>query len=654
MLQAFRKHAYSYVTRVLLIALGAVFALFFGNVGGFFSSIKPVAYIDCHRYVLGLVTLPGCREVLPEEVQRTTNDIRRTFENRYGANAVSMLQAVNLPQMAVEGIVEQDLIKREAQRLGLRVSEEDLAKAIESQTAFQTNGRFNVELYNRTLANNDLEPAVFEAETRDKILTSMLQEMVYNGVSVSSEDARHQFDRYAENLNVAYIEFPYSNFSADIHPTDAQIAKFYKDNREAFREPERVKLILIRYDPGVLAGNMVPSTSDIEQNYERNLKTVFTHPEQVHARHILISVPADANPQQKAAAKAQADEILQKLKNGGDFAQLAKQYSDDTTNKDNGGDLGFFGRGEMIKPFEEAAFTLKPGQMAVVETQFGFHVIRVDETKAAHVDSIDEAKPKIVAAIREKAGTDTAGLDLQQDLAAALEGRDLGEIAKKRQLVAVATPYVSDKDPIKGTEDAPKFSAEAFKMQPGDIRSIGGPSASYLVKMVGRQPSTIPALNAIKDQVRDALVKVTAENKAHEAATALLKQVKSSSDFDALAAANHMQIQTSGEFMRASRSIPGIGQFPEATEGAAAVPKLPGIIDQVFDNNGNSFVFKVLTRTPPSEDVWKSQGPAFSAQLLQQRREQAWMNFVDELRRRAVVVVRTDMLGGNSENPAPM
>src|SRR5215475_3695659 len=164
MLQAFRKHAYSYVTRVLLIALGAVFALFFGNVGGFFSSIKPVAYIDCHRYALGLITLPGCREVLPEEVQRTTNDIRKTFENRYGENAVSMLQAVNLPQMAVEGIVEQDLIKREAQRLGLRVSEEDLAKAIESQTAFQTDGHFNVELYNRTLANNDLEPAVFEGE----------------------------------------------------------------------------------------------------------------------------------------------------------------------------------------------------------------------------------------------------------------------------------------------------------------------------------------------------------------------------------------------------------------------------------------------------------------------------------------------------------
>jgi peptidyl-prolyl cis-trans isomerase D len=650
MLQVFRKHAYSYVTRVLLILLGGIFALFFGSVGGLLSTIKPVAYVNCHQYLFGLITFPGCRQILPDEVQQTSTEIRRTFENRYGANADSMLQAVNLQQMALEGIIEQDLIKREADRLGLRVSEEDLAKAIASQTAFQVGGRFNLELYDRTLRANDLEPAVFEAQTRDKILTSMLQEMVYNGVSVSTEDARHQFDRYAEKLNLAYLAFPYTNFTAEVHPTDAQIAKFYNDNREAFRVPERVKLVFVRYDPGALAGNMVPSSADIEQNYERNLKTFFTHPEQVHASHILISVPQDASPQQKAAAQAKADEILQKLKNGGDFAKLAKEYSDDTSNKDTGGDLGFFGRGEMIKPFEDAAFSLKPGQMTVVQTQFGFHVIRVDQIKPAHVDTIDEAKPKIIAAIREKAGGDEAQVDLQQDLAAALEGRDLAELAKKRQLAVVTTPYIGQKDPIRGAEDDPKFAEEAFKMSPGDVHSIVGPSASYLVKMIDRQPSNIPALNTIKDQVRDALVKVTAENKAHEAAAAMLKQIKSASDFNAIAAANHLDVHTSGEFMRATRSVPGIGQFPEATEGAASVPSLPGVIDQVLDNGGNSYIFQVLTRTPPDEDAWTTQGPAFSTQLLQQRREQAWMNFVNELRGHAVVVVRQDVLGQNPSN----
>jgi peptidyl-prolyl cis-trans isomerase D len=653
MLQVFRKHAYAYVTRILLLLLGGIFALFFGSVGGFFSRVRPVAFVNCHQYLFGLVTLPGCQEILADDVQREAESLRRTLENKYGKNSAPLLQAANLQQMAVAQLVEQDLIRREARRLGVQVSEDDLAAAIESQTAFQIDGRFDVDLYQRTLRSNDLEPAVFEAETRDKIMTSVMQEMVYNGVNVSNEDARREFDRYGETLNLSYIEFPYTNFTGDIHPTDAQMSKFYHENLEAFREPERVKIIFVRYDPSVLAGNLVPSTQDIEENYEQNLKTAFTHPEQVHARHILISVPSDASPEQKAAAKAKADELLGKLKAGADFAALAKEYSDDPSNKDNGGDLGFFARGEMIKPFEDVAFSLKPGEMAVVQTQYGFHVIRVDAIKQPHVDTVDEAKARIIAGMREKAGANNARLAIEQDLAAALEGRDLAEIAKKRGLVAVATPYIAQNDPIKGAEDNPKLTEQVFQMQSGDVRAVAGASAPFLVKLVDRQPTHIPAFNEIKDQVRDAFVKVTAENQAHAVATAILNQMKSSGGFDAIATTNQLDVRTTGQFVRATRAVPGIGQFPEATEGAATVPSLPGIIDQVLENDGNSFIFKVLTRTPPSEDEWRARGSAFTAQLLEQRRESAWLDFLEGLRRQALVVVREDMLGG-SETPAPM
>jgi len=654
MLQVFRRHAYSYVTRFLLILLGGIFALFFGSVGGLLSRVRPVAYVNCRQYLFGSISLPGCRQILPEEVTQGATEIRNTLVNKYGKDAASMLQAVNLQQMALEQIIEQDLIKREAQRLGLQISEDELAKTVESQTAFQVGGRFNFELYQRTLRANDIEPAVFESSTRDKMLTSLLQQMVYDGVNVSTEDARRQFDRYAENLNLTYIEFPYAIFTAGINPTDAQINKFYTENSEAFREPERVKLTFVRYDSAVLAGNLTPSNSEIEENYEHSLKTVFTHPEQAHARHILIGVPPDATPQQKAAAKAKAEELLQKLKTGVDFAKLARENSDDPSNKDNGGDLGYFTRDEMIKPFADAAFNLKPGEMTVVETQYGFHVIRLDAIKLAHVDTIDEARPQIIAAIRQKAGTDAAKLDMQQDLAAALEGRDLADLAKKRGLVAVTTPYVAQREPVKGAEDNPKLVEEAFKMEPHDIRAVDSGSVPYLVKLVDHQPAHIPALSEIKNQVREALVKVTAENKAHETAAALLKQMKSPADFDTLAASNHLDIHTTGEFMRASRSVPGIGEFPEVTESAAAVPATPGLLDQVLEKDGNSFIFKLMTRTPPAEEKWKAQGEAFTTQLLQQRRERAWMNFLEGLRRRAVVVIREDMLGGHPENPAPM
>lgn len=651
MLHVFRRHAYSYMTRFLLLLLAGVFALFFGSVGGLLSRVRPVAYVDCRQYLFGAITLPGCRQILPDEVAQEATDIRNTIVNKYGSAAAPMLQGLNLQQMALEQIIEQDLIKREAQRLGLQISEDELARAIESQTAFQVGGHFNVELYQRTLRDNDLEPAVYEASTRDSMLTGLLQQMVYDGINLSTEDAHRQFDRYAENLNLAYIEFPYSNFTASVHPTDAQINKFYSDNREAFREPDRIKLTFVRYDPGVLAGNLTPSNSDIEENYERNLKTVFTHPAQVSARHILIAVPPDATPQQKAAARAKAEELLQKLKAGADFAKLARENSDDPSNKDNGGDLGFFTRDEMIKPFADAAFSLKPGEMTLVETQYGFHVLRVDAVKPAHVDTIEEARPQIVAAIRQKAGTDAAKLDMQQDLAAALEGRGLDELAKKRGLVAVTTPFVAQREPVKGAEDNPKLLEEAFKMQPHDIRAIDSGSLPYLVKLVDRQPSHIPALSEIKDQVREALVKVTAENKAHEAAAAMLKQMKSADAFDALAATDRLDVHTTGDFMRASRSVPGIGDFADATEAAADVPTLPGLVDQVLEKDGNAFIFKVISRTPPDPDKWEAQGQAFTAQLLQQRRERAWMSFLEGLRRRARVVIREDLIGGN---PAPM
>lgn len=653
MLQVFRRHAYSYVTRILLILLGGIFALFFGSVGGLLSRVRPVAYINCRQYLFGSITLPGCRQILPDEVTQEATELRNTFMNRYGKDAAPMLQAVNLQQMALEQIIEQDLIKREAQRLGLQITEDKLAKTIETQAAFQMGGRFNLELYQRTLRANDMEPAAFEASTRDKMLTSLLQQMVYDGVNVSSEDAHHEFDRYAENLNLAYIEFPYANFTAGINPTDAQINKFYTENREAFREPERVKLTFIRYDPALLAGNLTPSNSEIEDNYERNLNTVFTHPEQAHASHILIGVPPDATPQQKAAAKAKAEELLEKLKTGANFAKLAAENSDDPSNKDNGGDLGYFTRSEMIKPFADAAFRLKPGEMTVVETQYGFHVIRLEAIKPAHVDTIDEARPQIVAAIREKVGADAAKLDMQQDLAAALEGRDLAGLAKKRGLVAVTTPYVAEREPVKGAEDNPKLVEQAFQMQSHDIRAVDSGSVPYLVKLVDRQPSRIPALSEIKDQVREALIKVTAENKAHQAAAALLKQMESATAFDTLAGANHLDIHTTGEFMRASRSVPGIGEFAEVTEAAAAVPATPGLLDEVLEKDGNSFIFKVIARKPPDQEKWGAQGQAFTTQLLQQRRERAWMNFLEGLRRHAVVVIRADMLGG-LENPAPM
>ncbi|MBV8054811.1 MAG: peptidylprolyl isomerase, partial [Deltaproteobacteria bacterium] len=487
MLRVFRRHSYSWGTRVLLLLLGGIFALFFGSWGAasYFTRVRPIAQVGCYSY-FHLFTMPGCQTIMPEQLDSTTVDLRREIQNMYGEQSPQMLQSLNLRQMALEQVIDQTLINREARRLGLQISDGELARAIESQAAFQVDGRFNIQKYDEVLRQNALEPSLFESKTRDRILTDTMRQMITQAVQASREEMRNEFNRFGQKLALAYIEFAYTDFTGQVSPTQQQLIKYYNDNREQFREPEQVRMEFIRYDPSVLGANQTVSPEDIQANYERNLNTQFTHPEQVRARHILISLPSDASPAEKATAKAKAEEILQKVKSGGDFAKLAQQYSDDPGTKDRGGELGYFARGEMVKPFEDAAFKLAPGQLTIVQSQYGYHVVQLEEIKKASQDTLEEAKPKIIAAIKEKMGSDLARQDVEQDLAAALEGRDLKQLAQKRSLAAVQTPYVSAEEMVKGAESEPKLLAEAFKFEKGDIRAITDTSIPFLVKLIDR------------------------------------------------------------------------------------------------------------------------------------------------------------------------
>jgi len=648
MLEGIRRYAYSWVTRVLLLFLIAVFVIFFGGLGSYFLQIKPVASIDCYTY-LHLFTLPGCRNILPDEIDRQAANIRRSVQNAHSEDAERMLASVNLRQIAVESLIEQSLIEREAHKLGLQISDEDLGKAIASQAVFQDDGRFSEARYEEILRDNQLEPATFEAETRGKILSDTLRFMVSDAVAASPDETRTEFNRFGQKIALEYLEFPYENFASS-RPSDAEITKFYHDNEESFREPERAKVSFIRYDAAALAPKEAPTDTAISDFYEENQKTLFSHPQQIHARHILLQVNSDAGAAEKAAAKAQAENLLQKIKAGASFADLAKEYSDDPGSKQNGGDLGYISRGELVKPFEEVAFTLAPGELGIAETQFGFHVIQVEDVRNSKVETLEEARPRIIAMINEKEGETIAKQDLNQDIAAAGEGRDLKDLAKKRGLVAIETPYFADGETIKGAEDTPDLAKEAFAMQPGEIHSyIKGP-APILLKLLYRKPTRIPPLNEIKDRVTATLIRMRAEAQATQAATAMLKQVRAPGAFDAVVSANHLQVKNTGEFARASGTIPGLGQFQEAVEAAATVPTIPGVIDRVMENGGNSYIFRVISRSAPDDADWKTLGPGFTERFLQQQRQLAWSSFVNNLKRNSLIVVHSDLLGAPADN----
>ena len=237
MFEAIRKHQYSWTTRILLLLLVGMMTIFFGSVGAYLARVKPIATIDCHSFLF--LQLPGCQQILSDDIDREANNIRNAITNRYGKDAPAVLNGMNVRASAVERLIMTRLVDNEAQRLGLTIGDDQLEKTIGTQEAFQTDGQFDVRRYRAILAENNLEPSVYESETREAMLSDAVQSMVTSTVAVSNDEARRAYDDFAGKIDMAYIKVLYSGFEAGITPSDQEIAKFYNDHKELFREPER-------------------------------------------------------------------------------------------------------------------------------------------------------------------------------------------------------------------------------------------------------------------------------------------------------------------------------------------------------------------------------------------------------------------------------
>jgi peptidyl-prolyl cis-trans isomerase D len=630
MLDKMRRHAGSWIIKAVLWLLIAVF-IFWGVGTGLFSQVHPVATVDGKR-------------ILPDELQRETDQLRRTLQHIYGQNAAELFRNINLRQRALENIIEERLVAQEARRLGINVSRAALQKRIASQRAFQIDGQFDFRQYEAVLRDNNMAPSDYEAEMRAALTQQALQQMLDQGVQVSEGEVRQAYDLKNEKLSLAYVVVSHASFTARISPTEKQLEAFYNQHRELFREPERVKISYIHYDPMALSAKTPPTEKEVEEYYRRNLKTRFTHPDEARASHILIRVPSGAGAPEEAVAKAKAEAILAKLKSGADFAKLARKYSEDPGTQLKGGDLGTFARGTMVKPFEDAVFSMKPGEVRVVETQFGFHVVKLDAFIPAHTDKFAQVKDKIIETLRQQSGTRIAREALDQDVAAALAGDSLEEIAKKRGLEVVNTPAFSRADATAVMQN-PRIAEAAFKLDVGQVRAVTGGGAPYLVKLVSRDPSRIPPFKDIEAKVREASVNATAVSDALAQARKLLDQIKDPKDFDQVARANKLTVHTTEPFERSDRSVPGIGYLPEVADAAATLPKVPGVIGRVIENKGDAYLFEVLARTAPTEDQWKGDQASFTQQFLRQRRAEAWSQFVNALKSRARITVDTNQLG---------
>ncbi|GAB1233944.1 SurA N-terminal domain-containing protein [Ferrigenium sp. UT5] len=324
----------------------------------------------------------------------------------------AMFDSAEMKRSVLQGLVTQHLLLDEARAAGLVVSDEQMARLIAGVPAFQKDGVFDKSAYEAALRAQGMNPALFEYRVRQDILSRQLTDALAQNGYAADATAENLIRLNEQQRRVSVAKLDLAAFRNEVRVEDAEVKAFYAANQQQFQLPERAQVEYVTLSVADLSARVAVSAGEVEQYY-REHAAEFGTAEQRRAAHILVGVAKNASSADRDAARSKADSLLQQVRQKpANFAALAKQYSDDPGSAANGGDLGLFGRGMMVKPFDDAVFGLKVGEISgLVQTDFGFHIIRLTAIQPGKTKPLAEVKAQIEQAIRlEKANNRFAEL----------------------------------------------------------------------------------------------------------------------------------------------------------------------------------------------------------------------------------------------------
>lgn len=351
-----------------------------------------------------VATVDGHKITQSEWDQAHRNEARQLRQTNPSLDA-KLLDSPEMKYATLERLVRDRLLQVAAEKFHLSTSDQALARALQEDPNIAAlrgaDGKLDVAGYTQLVGRQGMTPAMFEASMRN----DLSQRQVALGVTSSGFTPESLADvalnAYFEQREIQVQKFAASDFAAQVKPTDAEIEAFYKDNAAQFQAPEQVDVEYLVLDATALQKNVVLDAASVKSYYDQNAARL-AGPEERRASHILLAFSPNINAEDKAKLRAKAQTLLDQLRKAPDtFSAVAKAESNDPGSAAKGGDLDYFGRGAMVKPFEDAVFSMAKGDIAdVVETNFGFHIIRLDDIKAATVKPFEEMRPQIEADLK--------------------------------------------------------------------------------------------------------------------------------------------------------------------------------------------------------------------------------------------------------------
>jgi len=583
---------------------------------GMVITLAPIPGGDTTQIPANVLASFGSQNITTQDLQQR---LSQQFSNSPTGNNPALMAAF-APNTLDEMILDEATLV-EARRLGLQVSDQELSAAIRAYPGLSNNGNFiGVDQYQQVIeAATGMTVAQFEAQLRDNLLSEKLRDMVTDALQVSPAEIRQEFLRRNEKVKIDYALFDPNALAKDAPVTPPALDAYFNAHRDRYKLPEQRSVRYVLIDADHVRSLVKLTDDDLRANYAQHIDQ-YRVPDRVKVSHILFKTTGKS-VDEVAKLKQTAQDVLNQIHKGADFADLAKKYSEDTT-ASKGGDLGWIVRGQTVKEFEDTAFSLPPGQVSgLVTTTYGIHLIKVFDKQTAHMQTFDEVKDSIRAQLEKQKLDEAQGsLAAQVEQALHADPQHFDAVAGKFGLKsAVTTPFkLNQPIPDLGTSEG--LENLSFQLTPNEVgQPVTLPKGTVIIQLAQIIPAHAATLDEVRAQVeqdyRNDQSKILVDQKAKEFA-----DKAKNGDFQKVAKSLNLDVKESKDFTRQDT----VDNLISATELGDAFSLQPGQTSGVVTAGVNRIVLRVVSRTPADESALAAQQGQLRQQLLDQKRALAF------------------------------
>lgn len=555
-----------------------------------------------------------------------------TYQSMLGEQYAQQRSLIRIGQQAINTLIEQELTYQEALRQGITVTAQEVVDSIVRDPNFQEKGQFiGKERYRNLFQGNRVSVSEYEDQIRRGLVIDKFRRMIEDGVTVSDAEVEQEFLKRNEKASIEYLVVDPARVPAQSAPAEADLQRHYDGHLDRYTRGEGRTGLFVLFGVSELAATQNVTDEEVTAAYERLKATRFSTGEQRCASHILFKVDNAAAPDAVSKAEKKARDVLKRAKSGEDFAALARRYSEDSTAK-AGGDLGCFGRGQMVREFEQAAFALEvDGISDLVRTPYGFHVIKATGSRPPHTTPIEEARDTL----RQEIQLDRARTEARRrsaDFARAAAGGNLEAVAKSQGLTVQQTGAVREGDALPGLLASQTVVERMRDLAPGQVSDpIPVPSGQVVVQVTGTEPSAPLPFPEARAQV----LKDFEEVRARQSVARAVRSAGSPGGLQAAARTLKAELKTQADVTRGS-SLPGVPPDPQIEKQITTLP--PGTVGDPVTTSAGIVVLRVSERRDHKDEL-ASQRDSISDGLLRQRQDRLYRALVKRLRERGDILL---------------